>query len=416
MTSQPSRAPLAARVFAVAGLALTVGAALGAIALRIVDPVPVVPSTFGFADLSLVSFGVLGVSFASVGALLVIRLPGNAVGWCMVVVGASYALAALAAAVTFSAVADGPSGAATAGLAAWFAVLFAMVGGLIFVLGLIFPTGRGATPAWDRFVVIGAIAFPVLIVVFFLLRPGPLQVFPTIDNPFAFGPDLRPIFGPQPSGAVASVSALLAPVVVWSMVARYRLSDAAGRQQLKWFAVSLVAAVVALAMAAVASALTDRPPEAALALFGFAGALVPVAIGIAILRYRLYDIDRIVSNAIGYGLVTVVLSAVFVSVNLVLISVFSRLVEGLTGNGIAVAAATLVAAALFNPVRIRVQRAVDQRFHRARYDAERTADGLAARLRDEVDVARLREDIVDVVIRSVEPKGAELWLRRGMPR
>ena len=143
---------------------------------------------------------------------------------------------------------------------------------------------------------------------------------------------------------------------------------------------------------------------------------MPIAIGIAILRYRLYDIDRIVSNAIGYGLVTVVLSAVFVSVNLLLVAVFSQIVVGLEGNGIAVAAATLVAAALFTPVRRRIQRTVDHRFHRARYDAERTAAGLAARLRDEVDVARLRDEIVHVVTRSVEPTAAALWLRRGIGR
>ena len=135
-----------------------------------------------------------------------------------------------------------------------------------------------------------------MIVVGFLVRPGPLQIFPTIDNPFGFGPDLRPIFGRQPSQTIAAVSAFIAPVVVWSMVVRYRLSDAIGRQQLKWFVVSLVAAVGGMAIAAVASTLTDRPPEAGLAFFGFCGALVPIAIGISILRYRLYDIDRIVTT------------------------------------------------------------------------------------------------------------------------
>jgi hypothetical protein len=363
-----SRAPLAARLFALAGLAVTVGAAVGAVALRIVDPAPIVPSTFGFGDLSLVSFGVLGVSFASVGAMLVVRLPRNAVGWCMVVVGASYALTALAAAVTFSAVAEGPVGAANAGIAGWFAVLFSMIGSLIFVLALIFPTGRGPTPAWDRWIVATAIALPVVIVVGFLIRPGPLQTFATIDNPFGFGPDFRPIFGKQPSGAIASLSALIAPVVVWSMVVRYRQSDTIGRQQLKWFAVSLIAAVGGMVIAALASILTDRPPEAGLAFFGFCGALVPIAIGLSILRYRLYDIDRIVSNAIGYGIVTIVLSTIFVTVNLVLIAVFSRVVAGFEGNGIAVAAATLVAAALFTPVRRQVQGAVDHRFHRAGHD------------------------------------------------
>ena len=407
---------MAVRLLAAAGLTLTGGAALAAVALRIVDPAPVVPSTFGFADLSLISFGVLGISFASVGALLMVRLPSNAVGWCMVVVGASYALAALAAAATFSAVAAGPSGAANAGLAAWSAVLFSMIGCVIFALGFIFPTGRGPTRAWDRFLVASAIGVPILIVVGFLIRPGPLQIFPTIDNPFGFGPDLRPIFGKQPSQTIAAVSALIAPVVLWSMVVRYRLSDAVGRQQLKWFVVSLIAAVGGMALAALLSTLTDRPPEVGLAFFGFCGALVPIAIGLAILRYRLYDIDRIVSNAIGYGLVTVVLSVIFLSVNLVLVAVFSQVVVGLQGNGFAVAAATLVAAALFAPVRHRIQRTVDRRFHRARYNAERTVADVAARLRDEVDVDRLRGEIVDVVMASVEPTAAALWLRRGMGR
>ena len=411
--SQPSRAPLAALVFAVAGLVLTIAGALVAVALRIADPVPVVPSTFGFTDLSLVSFGVLGISFAAVGALLVVRLPSNAVGWCMVVIGASYALAALGAAVTFSAVADGPSGSANAGLAGWFTVLFSMIGGLIFGLGLIFPTGRGATPARDRFVVIAAVVAPIVIFVFFLARPGPLQIFTSIYNPFGFGPDLRPIFGPQPSQAIASVSALIAPVVVWSMVVRYRLADAVGRQQLKWFVVSLVVAVGGMVAAALASTVTDRPPEAGLALFGFAGALVPIAIGIAILRYRLYDIDRIVSNAIGYGLVTIVLFGVFAAVNITLVAT----VSSQAGNSeVVVAASTLLVAALFNPLRVRVQRGVDRRFHRARYDAERMVAEFSGRLRDEVEITRLRLDILDVVDRSVEPSEVSLWLRPGPAR
>jgi hypothetical protein len=209
------------------------------------------------------------------------------------------------------------------------------------------------------------------------------------------------------------VSALLAPVVVWSMVARYRRSDAVGRQQLKWFAVSLVAAVGGMAMAALASTLTDRPPEAALALFGFAGALVPIAIGIAILRYRLYDIDSIVSNAIGYGLVTVALFGIFFAVNVTLVSNVSPLVED---SGIAVAASTLVVAALFNPLRVRVQRGVDRRFHRARYDAQGMVADFSARLRDEVEIARLRQDILEVVDRSVAPSAVGLWLRPGPVR
>ncbi|MFL5689922.1 MAG: hypothetical protein ACJ77I_13115, partial [Chloroflexota bacterium] len=131
------RVPLAARLFALIGLAVTLVAAVGAVAWRIADPAPIVQNTFGFGDLSLVSFGVLGATFAAVGGLLVVRRPSNAVGWLMMVIGTSYALSALAAAVTFSAIADGPPAAGVASVAAWFAVLFSTLGGLVFVLGLI---------------------------------------------------------------------------------------------------------------------------------------------------------------------------------------------------------------------------------------------------------------------------------------
>ena len=104
------------------------------------------PASFGFGPTALVGMELLGVTFASVGALLVVRRPGNAVGWCMVLIGDGYALGGLSAAITGSAVADGPAGAATAGLAGWFTVFFTTIGGLVFGLGFIFPTGRGHTP------------------------------------------------------------------------------------------------------------------------------------------------------------------------------------------------------------------------------------------------------------------------------
>ena len=186
-----------ARPYAVGGLVAALVGAVGAITLRIVDPVPLIPDEFGFSDLALVGFEFLGVAFASVGALLVIRRPENAVGWVMVLIGAGNALAGLTGSVTSSAVADGPEGATLAGLAGWLTNLFVMLGGIVIGLGFIFPTGRGHTPAWDRFVRFGAIALLWMLVFLVLIRPGPLQVFATIDNPFGFGPDIRPLLGPQ---------------------------------------------------------------------------------------------------------------------------------------------------------------------------------------------------------------------------
>ena len=149
-----------ARPYALVGCVVAVVGAVGSIVLRIVDPVPLLPGSFGFSGAALVGFELLGVSFASVGALLVIRRPGNAVGWCMVLIGDGYALGGLTAAITCSAAADGPAGAAAAAFAAWLTVLFTTIGGLVFGLGFIFPTGRGHTLAWDRMVRIGADVAP----------------------------------------------------------------------------------------------------------------------------------------------------------------------------------------------------------------------------------------------------------------
>ena len=135
-----------ARPFAISAVAVAVIGAIGGLTIRAIDPVPVIPDTLGFTDAAQVAFAFLGVTFAAVGALLVVRRPENAVGWLMMLIGCSNALAGLTAAVTFSAVADGPPGAAAAGVAGWLTVLFTMTGTLVFGLGFIFPTGHGHTP------------------------------------------------------------------------------------------------------------------------------------------------------------------------------------------------------------------------------------------------------------------------------
>jgi hypothetical protein len=399
-----------ARPYAIVGWLAALVGAVGAIGLRIVDPVPVIPDTLGFGDTALVGFEFLGVTFASVGALLVVRLPENAVGWCMVLIGAGTALSGLAAAVTFSAVADGPAGAATAGLAGWLTVLFTMVGNLpVPLLGFVFPTGHGQTRAWDRFVRVGVLATLFVLVVFVLLRPGPLQVFATIDNPFGVGPDLRPVFGSQFSTIlVASSAFLVAPVLAVSIASRYRMSDAAGRRQLKWFVLALLATVGGITIASIGAVISNEPPEAGIALFGFAGALIPIAIGIAILRHGLYDIDRLISRSLGYALITGVLAAVFAATAVGLSTLLGSLAQG---ESLAVAASTLLVLVLFGPVRRRAQSAIDRRFDRSHYDASQTVEALAARLRDDVDLVRVEAHVLNVVHRAFHPAVASVWLR-----
>jgi hypothetical protein len=401
--------PLVARLFASVGWAATIVGAIGAITLRAVDPVPIVQDAFGFSDVALVGFVVMGVAFASVGALLVLRRPQNAVGWCMVLTGVGHAAGVFAAAVTFSLVAiDTPSASQAAQFSGWVTGALVTVGGVLLVsIAFIFPTGRGHTPAWDRVVRMSLIIAPIPVLML-LTQPGPLHIFSTIENPFGFGPDLRSVAGMQFSIVVSAATLLFPPVLVWSLTSRYRLAGHIERQQVKWFALAIAVSVGGLAFAAVGAAISRNPPEAGLAIFGFAGALIPLAIGVAILRYRLYDIDRILSRTIAYAVVTGTLGAIFAALLLWLGGIMAT-VSG--GETIAVATSTLAAAALFQPVRGRVQRAVDRRFDRSRYDADLTVRTFAARLRDDLDLSAVSSEIVATASSAVRPATASVWLR-----
>jgi hypothetical protein len=249
----------------------------------------------------------------------------------------------------------------------------------------------------------------------FLLRPGPLHVFPTIDNPIGIGPDLRPWLGDHVSARVSAMAVVLLPFVVWSIVSRYRLAAQVERQQLKWFGLATAATIATLALAGFSASLSNRPPEIGLALFGFAGAFVPLSIGIAILRYRLYDIDRLISRTLGYAIITGLLALVFLGLIALLLAFLATFAQDLvpfsSGRTLAVALATLVVFALFQPIRHRVQGAVDRRFDRARYDTQRMADAFAGRLRDEVDIATVTADLDATVRAAVRPTTLGLWVR-----
>ena len=178
---------------------------------------------------------------------------------------------------------------------------------------------------------------------------------------------------------------------------------------MKWFAAVALFTVTSFSATVVGIA----PINVLGWLLGLVGiVLLPVAIGVAILRYRLYDIDRIISRTVSYGVVTGGLVAVYLAVNLALTTVFSSLASG---NSVAVAASTLVVAALFTPVRRRVQRVVDHRFDRARYDAERTTAAFSERLRNEMDLAAVAADLDETVRAAMAPSHVGIWLRVARP-
>jgi len=406
--SPRSPVPLAAKLFGAIGLGAAILGAIGAISLRLIDPVPAVPDAFGFSDIALVGFEVMGVTFASVGTLLVIRRPRNAIGWCMVLIGIGYGVGGFWAATTFSVAAIGTESAMrTVQFTGWLTVLFTTLGGIVFAIGFIFPTGRGHTPRWDRWIRLCAVSGPFWLLMI-LFQPGPLNIFPTIENPMAFAPDLRPSLGMQYSQLVLAGLPAFMAVLVWSLVSRYRLAGATERQQLKWFALAIGVSIGAVSVAGFGAVVSDDPPAAGLAVFGFAGALVPVAIGIAILRHHLYDIDRIISRTIAYAIVTGTLGVIFTAL---LLSLTGAMATVAGGETIAAAASTLTAFALFQPIRRRVQLAVDRRFDRSRYDADTTVRTFAARLRGDLDLGTVRAEIVATATSAVRPASAGVWLR-----
>jgi hypothetical protein len=195
-------------------------------------------------------------------------------------------------------------------------------------------------------------------------------------------------------------------LAIASVVARFRTTRGIERQQLKWFL--FVASIAAFALGL--SIVSVGPVSDWAWIVGLlAVACLPLAIGVAILRYRLYEIDRIVSRTVSYGALTALLATVFVTVNL---GLDGLLASATRASSLAVAASTLIVFALFQPLRRRVQKVVDRRFNRARYESDRIAAAFAERLRGQVDPDRLQLELDTILAQTVAPARSDLWLRR----
>jgi hypothetical protein len=397
----------ASRAFAVVGVALAIIGAVGTAIVQYVSTAPVV-GAFGFGEAAMVGYVIQGLTWATIGAMLVVRRPENAVGWHMVLIGVGYSLSQLTVSMTFAFAAEGTAqGDRLAQIAGWVTVLLQLVAILQIAIGFLFPTGRAQSIGWGRFMRVFW-AFSLVFIATGLTQPGPLQLIPSVDNPFGFGPDLR---DGRPIAPILALTTVIVIVTLGaSMVSRYRSAGHIERQQMKWFVLSLGLAAITLGAATWESVFMDGPVSGnVLTAYAFAGALVPVAIGIAILRYRLYDIDRLISRSLGYGVVTGSLAAVFAVTAVGLSSLLGSLAKG--GESLAVAAATLLVVGLFGPLRRRAQSVIDRRFDRARYDASLTVQSLTARLRDDVDIDRVEADVLGVVDQTFHPTSAAMWLR-----
>jgi hypothetical protein len=351
---------------------------------------------------------VIGVPCAAIGFLVARRQPRNPLGWLFLLiaiflfvpaVGGDYAYLDyhLGHRLPFAAAGLAVDQLWTEGLALFIVVI------------LLFPDGRLPSRFWRWALRVWCTAFAVLLMASVAATAGALAAHPVridssgglvaLDNPVGW-------FAVVYHGCLTVVLAL-SVAFIGRQVLSWRRSSGERRQQLKWLAsgaaVSIVSLVLAVAFASSSSSqATVEQWIDNLAWFGLAA--LPVSIGVAILRYRLYEIDRIISRTLAYALVTGLLVGVFAGLVLLTTDVLSL------SSPVAVAASTLAAAALFNPLRQRVQRVVDRRFNRTRYNADRTVAVFAARLKDATDMTAVRDDLTSVVHQTLEPAHVSLWI------
>ncbi len=356
---------------------------------------------------------VTSLPYAAVGIVVIRKLPLNPIGWLLAALGILSVVSTDAGSYALLAHRHGaglPLGLA----AAWLDESFRPAAVLLPLAILLFPDGRLPSPRW-RWVLRSYLAFSaayVAVLVASALSAAAAGHGLQID---ASG-GLTAIDQPRGWSEAVQTPGLLLYVAVWVVfiarqVLSWRTADGNRRQQFKWLMAGAAVAIVSLATSFIGGAVD---PNASAAVrngvgpaIGVLAAALPVCMGVAILRYRLYDIDRIISRTLAYALVTATLAGLYAGLVLLATQVLD-----LTSQ-VAVAAATLAAAALFNPLRRRVQHRVDRRFNRARYDADNTVAAFAARLQDATDPDAVRSDLIGTVDHALEPAQLSLWLAGG---
>jgi len=353
-----------------------------------------------------VSFPLAMTASAVAGGFVASRRPTNPVGWFFLGSAACFTLAEVANGYAtyglLTAPATLPAAQAVGWLQSWLFVPGVLL--LLSFVPLYFPDGRLVSPRW-RWVVRFALFFSVTVAVFSALSPGEIQN-QGILNPLGIEA-LRPVFDLLDTLAFALYFTLLFASAA-SLVVRYRRSGSVERQQIKWLAFAALALTVWF--------LTNAPIEAAApGLFSVVDSLaftmIPVATGIAILRYRLYDIDVVINRTLVYGSLTVMLALVYFGSVTATQAVFTALTGQEEQPQLAIVVSTLVIAALFNPLRHRIQSFIDRRFYRRKYDAAKTLESFSAKLRDETNLNALSDDLVGVVRETMQPAHVSLWLR-----
>jgi hypothetical protein len=361
--------------------------------------------------------GALFLAFPLVGALIASRRPKNTVGWLCLAIGLLWALSGMGDYYSYYGAATPgsvPYPVVMAGISNW--VWVPAVGLLGTYVLLLFPNGRLASRRWRPLAWLSG-AVIVLLSVGVMLAPVRLDNLRGMRNPFG-------IEGAQWLTAGAYIVLPLLPLCMLasalSLVLRYRRSGGEERQQIKWIAFAASVVVVVYVIAMIASFVV--PAESSWTTAGSVWwlnlliyavlssfTMVPIAIGFAVLKYRLYDIDIVINRTLVYGTLTATLVALYFGG----IVVLQRVFVALTGekSTVAVVASTLLIAALFNPLRRRIQGFIDRRFYRRKYDARKTLESFSAKLRDETNLDALSDDLVGVVRETMQPAHVSLWLR-----
>jgi len=354
--------------------------------------------------------GLLSLPYAAMGAILVVRRPQTSIGWLLMGVGLCFALISVPVTGTPQEFVDGTADLSVALFASIHAGLGTTAFFLFAVSVMVFPSGQLPVGRWGRLSRValgtGLVFAAAAYVVPEIFVGSPVGV----RNPAALLPDL-------PIWRVINSITVYFPVLIVviagsvSLVVRARRAVGTERQQLQWIAASFAVLMSAFVSGVVIGTLVPGAGDGLVwipAMVAFP--TVPIAIGIAVLRYRLYEIDRIISRTIRYAVVTAVLAAVFVGTNLAL----GTLVAAATGGStVAVAASTLLVAALFQPLRRAVQTPIDRRFKQGHIDGARTLAAFGDRVREEVDLDTLSGTVLATADEAVRPTAAGPWLRQG---
>ena len=354
----------------------------------------------------------IAVSFSIVGAVIASRRPEHPVGWLFCTIGVLAALDHLCGEyATYALLARSdslPAGEVAAWVRSW---IWSLTGGLGVFLLLVFPDGRLPGERWKYLVWLNAVV-AVGGAVALAFSPGPIDGLEPIRNPLGIGQDgSSSMIGVVKLVEVLQVCVALAAAV--SPFVRLRHARLEQRQQIKWFAYAVAILIIGRLLASPATEAVGAgwiwSMGFAIYLIGIMG--VPLAVGIAILRHHLYDIDLIIRRTLVYGSLTVLLAAVYFGGVASIGAVFQVLTLREDQPQLVIVVTTLVIAALFNPLRRRIQEFIDRRFYRSRYDANKVLHIFSVKLRDETDLDRLTRELVGVVGQTMQPAHLSLWLR-----